>query len=184
MVFDSNYQHKDSHDKHIGYDSGDRIVSNESGGLHIFEIHVGTLGHAAGAILLMVLLALLVYCCVRKHAARTERRRHRHHVMRAQLRRLRGQLQGHGQGGPVVVSAPPTAPPSQAGAKEDDFYVDLYRGDDPLEYGAEDESAASASESDDSSKAGQKKKRGRITPSAFCLGPGAAVVCCVEHICC
>ena len=177
MVFDSNYQHKDSHDKHIGYDSGDRIVSNESGGLHIFEIHVGTLGHAAGAILLMVLLALLVYFCVRKHAARTERRRHRHRVMRAQLRHLRGQLSGSGPGSPVVVSMPPSAPASAVGDKEDDVYAGVYVGDEPM---------GELDLEEDASEVGSSasKRKCRVSPSVFCLGPGYAVVCCLEHVCC
>ena len=75
------------------------------------------------------------------------------------------------------MSAPPTAPPSQAGAKEDDFYVDLYQGDEILDVAEAEEDASEVE-----SKASETKCR--VSPSAFCLGPGYAVVCCMEHICC
>ena len=77
------------------------------------------------------------------------------------------------------MSVPPSAasaPPSKAGDDED-FYVDLYQGDEILDV---DEAEEDASEVE--SKASEKKCR--VSPSAFCLGPGYAVVCCMEHICC
>ena len=50
----------------------DRVQQNESGGLHVFEFHLGTLGHTAGFMVVMGIVALIVYWCMKHHSARRE----------------------------------------------------------------------------------------------------------------
>ena len=52
----------------------DRVQQNESGGLHVFEFHLGTLGHTAGFMVVMGIVALIVYWCMKHHSARRELR--------------------------------------------------------------------------------------------------------------
>ena len=98
---DSNYQSVDSHDRRYGFDSGDNVSTYEEGGWHLIELHLGTLGHGLGILLVLaVAFALWQRCCRQRAERRAERRVRRE----AELTSLRRQVRFHrGEGGALVI---------------------------------------------------------------------------------
>ena len=58
------------HHNYAAVDSGNCDVQREQGGMHIIELHVGTLLHGSGLLVVVAVVVTAVYLCVRRRAQR------------------------------------------------------------------------------------------------------------------
>ena len=193
MVLDSNVQVSDRHDEQFGVATGDDVSTHETGGIHAFNIHIGTLGHGFGALLLLAIAAWLGYRCMR---GRTERRAARREQQRRLERRLRrakrlARVQHPaGAQGPLVEASYRVAEQrvtihdvdkaALGGNEPASGYAEIGREDRLSDEDDDDDTIITVTDDgDDGDEPAKTGAWGRVSPSCFILGCYYGLMNCV-----